>query len=145
MLQAQRGDRQHQNAICVDHERVLVGAMGRTAILDHAQEPRGGLRADAMVEHDHAVGDIFLHTIARQRLFAVFAGDDGGDALLLQPAKQAAQFGAQDELVGEAGEQRLDGIQRHALGADGVDGGPQANEQAFQVVFAVCSISLRSI
>ena len=35
---------------------------------------------------------------AGQRLDAVFAGDDGGDAAVLQPGEQAAQFGAQDAL-----------------------------------------------
>ena len=91
---------------------------------------------DAMVEHDDAVGDVLFQSLARQRRFAAFAGDDGRHAFVLQPAKQAAQFGAQDERIGQAGEERLDGIQHDALGADRVDGMPEADEQSFQIVFA---------
>ena len=56
--------------------------------------------------------------------------------LVLQPAKQAAQLGAQDGGVGQPGEERLDGVEHHALGADAVDRVPQPDEQPFQVVLA---------
>ena len=69
-------------------------------------------------------------------LLALLAGDDGGDALVLEPAEEPAQLGAQDGLVGQAGEERLEGVEHDALGADGVDGVAEADEQAFQVVFA---------
>ncbi len=39
--------------------------------------------------------------------FAAFAGDDGGHAFVFQPAKEAAQFRAQDERIGQAGEERF--------------------------------------
>ena len=39
-------------------------------------------------------------------------------------------------VVGQAGEQRLDGVQHDALGADRVDGVAQADEQPLQVVLA---------
>ena len=74
--------------------------------------------------------------MAGQGSFALLSGDDGGDALVLEPAEEAAQLGAQDELVGQAGEQGLDGVQHHPFGADGVDGVAQADEQALQIVLA---------
>ena len=39
-------------------------------------------------------------------------------------------------MVAQRGEQRLDGVQHDALGADRVDGRVQADEQAVQIVFA---------
>ena len=39
-------------------------------------------------------------------------------------------------VVGKAGKERLDGVEHHPLGADGVDGVTQADEKPFQVVFA---------
>ncbi len=96
VLQAERGDRQHRDAVLVDQERVLVGAVRRAAVLDDAQPARRDLLVDAVVEQDHAVGDVFLQALAGQRAgSAALAGDDGGDALVLQPAEQAPQLGAQ--------------------------------------------------
>ena len=92
------------------------------AVLDDAQPPRRDLLGDAVVEQDHAVGDVLLQALAGQRPVAALAGDDGGDALVLEPAEQPAQLGAQDRLVGQAAEQRLDGVEHDPLGADGVDG-----------------------
>ena len=57
-------------------------------------------------------------------------------AVLLEPAEQAAQLGAQYGFVFEAGEQRLDAVEEHALGADGIDGVAEPDEQAFEVVLA---------
>ena len=97
-----------RDAVLVDEERVLVGAVRAAAVLDDAQAPRGHLLGHAVVEQDHAVGDVLLEPLARERAVAALAGDDRGDALVLQPAEQAAQLGAQQRLVGEAAEQRLD-------------------------------------
>ena len=74
----------------VDQERILVGAVRRAAVLDDAQPPRGDLIQHAVVEQDHAVGDIFLDAVAGELAFAALAGDDRGDALVLQPARTAA-------------------------------------------------------
>ena len=70
--------------------------------------------------------------------------DDGGHALVLQPAKQPANFRAQHALVGKPRKQRFDGIQHHPLCPDGIDGVAQTDKQAFEVVLAVSSISERS-
>ena len=80
------------------------------------------LLGDAMVEQDDAVGDVFLQSLSRERALAALGGDDGGHALILEPAEQAAQFRAEDGGVGQAAEERLDGVEHDALGADGVDG-----------------------
>jgi hypothetical protein len=63
-----------------------------------------------VVEQDHAVGDVLLQALAREGPFAALAGNDGGNALVLQPAEQSPQLRTQQRLVGEAAEQRLDGI-----------------------------------
>ncbi len=65
-----------------------------------------------------------------QRAAAALAGDDGRDALCLQPLEQTTQFRAQDRLVVQATEQRLYGVDDDALGANGVDGEAQPDEQA---------------
>ena len=55
-----------------------------------------------MVEQDHAVGDVLLQTLPGQGLLAALGRDDGGDALVLEPAEQAPKLGTEDGIVGEA-------------------------------------------
>ena len=73
------------------------------------------------------------------------AGHDGGDAFVLQPAEQAPQLGAQDCALVSPANSSLDGIQHHALGADGIDGVAETDEQASRSYSPVSSISLRSM
>ena len=80
VLQLQRCDREHRDAIAVDQERILVGAVAGPAILHHAQPARGNLIDDAMIERDDAIRHVFFQTLAGQRLVALFTRDDGGDA-----------------------------------------------------------------
>ena len=129
-------DRHDGDAAGVDEEGKLVGAVGRAAVLDDPQPAGGDLLDDAVVEQDHAVGDVLLQAVAGQRALAPLAGDDGGDALVLEPAEQPAELGPQDGGVGQAAEQDLDGVQHDALGADRVDGVAEADEQPFEVVLA---------
>ena len=70
------------------------------------------------------------------RGLALLAGDNGGHAAILQPAEQPAQLGAEDGVIGQPGEQRLEGVEDDALGADGIDGVPEPDEQPFEIVFA---------
>ena len=79
------------------------------------------LVGDAMVEQDHAVGDVFLETEAGERIFAALAGDDRSYAEGFQELKQPANFRAQQCRVGEAGKQRLDRVEHDALRADRLD------------------------
>jgi hypothetical protein len=63
------------------------------------------------------------------------SGHDCRNALLFQPAKKAAQFGAQDRDIRQTCKKSFDSIQHHALGADGINRVIQSDEQAFQVIF----------
>ena len=90
-----------------------------------------------MVEQDHAVGDVLLQPLPRERPLPALAGDDGGDPFVLQPPEQPLQLGAQDRLIVEAAEERLDGVEHHALGADAVDGVGEPDEETAEVVLAV--------
>ena len=89
-----------------------------------------------MVQHDDAVGDVLFQALAGERALTALAGDDRRDPLVLEPAEQPAQLGAQDGGVGQAPEERLDGVEHDAPGADRVDGMAQADEDAFEVVLA---------
>ena len=71
-----------------------------------------------MVEKDDAVGDVLLEALTRERVDAALAGDDGGDAALLQPGEQTPQLGAQDAGIAESGKERLDGVEHDAARAD---------------------------
>ena len=136
VVQAGGGDRQHRNAALVDQERVLVGAVRGPAVLDHPQPPRGDPRLGAVVEQDHAVGDVFLQSVPRQAAVAALGGDDRGDALLLQPAEQPPQLGTQDGEVLQPGEQRLQRVEHDPLGAHGLDRVAEPDEKSLQVVVA---------
>ncbi len=98
--------------------------------------PRGNLLIDPVVEQDDAVGHVFLQPVARQLFAPALGGDDGGHAFVLEPAEEPAQLGAQDGFVGQAGEQRFQRVQHHALGADGINREVQPDEQPFQVILA---------
>ena len=89
-----------------------------------------------MIQQDHAVGDVLFQTVASKPALATLGSDDGRDTLVFQPTEQPPQFRAEDALVRQAGEERLDGVQHHALRASRVNGVSQADEQAFQIVLA---------
>jgi hypothetical protein len=98
VLQRERGDGQHADSVLVDQERILVGPLRRAAVLDHAQTARRDLLDDPVIQEDDAVGDVFLETVPGQRPVAALPGDHRRDPLVLQPAEQAAQLGAQDPI-----------------------------------------------
>ena len=118
VIEAQGGDGQDGDAFVADQEGIFVGAVGRAAVLDHPQAAGGHLVADAMIEDDHTIGDVLLQPVAGEGFCAALACDHRGQALILQPAEEAPQFRPQDGMVGDAGEEGLDRIQHHALGAD---------------------------
>ena len=89
-----------------------------------------------MVEKDDAVGDVLLEPLPRERVGAAFAGDDRRDAALLEPGEQPAQLGAQHAGVAQTGKQRLDRVEHDAARADRAQRVVQADEEAFEVVFA---------
>lgn len=101
-----------------------------------AEPPRGELIVDAMIQHDDAVGDVFLDTPARELPFAALGGDDGGQAAIFQPLEEAHQFGAKDRLVGYRGKERFDGIQHNAFCLDRINGESDTNKQSLKIEVA---------
>ncbi len=83
MRQPGRRNRHHGDALLIDDERILVGAVRRSAILDDTHAAGRQLIAHAVVEENHTIGNIFLKTVARERTIATLAGDDRGDTFLL--------------------------------------------------------------
>jgi len=92
-----------------------------------------------MVEQDDAIRHVLFEASLRQHagFAAALSGDDGRQLPVFQPAKQAANLGAQHGRVGQAREERFDGVEHDALGADAVDGMTESDEQAFEVEVAV--------
>ena len=110
--------------------------MGGTAILDDAQPAGGDLVIHPVIQEDDAVADILLQTVACEGLFALLAGDDSRDALVLEPEEEPSQFGAHDGLIRQAGKERFKAIKHNALGSNAVNRRAEADEQALQIVFA---------
>ena len=119
-----------------DEERILVRAVVRAAVLDHAQAARRDLIVDAVVEQDHGIRDVLLEPLPGQGTLATLARDHGGDALVLQPPEQPSQFRPEDGVVLQARKQRLDGVEDDALGADRPNRVIEPDEQPFEVVLA---------
>src|SRR5512144_848421 len=94
-------DGKHRDAAFVDEERIFVGAVRGTAILQHAQAARDGVILNAMIEEDYAIGDIFLETMPREGALTSLPGDDRRNALILEPSEEAAQLRAQHAGIGK--------------------------------------------
>ena len=136
VLERHRGHGQHADAVGIDQERILVGAVVRAAILHDAQPARRHLIVDAVIEQNHGIRHVLLEPLSRQQALAALARNHGGDALILQPAKQPSQLRPQDRVVLEAGKQRLDRVEDDAFGADRSNRVVEPNEETFEVVFA---------
>jgi hypothetical protein len=133
---AQRSDRKDGEAVVVDQERAFVAAVTGTSILDDPQPPGRNLLRDPMIQNDDAIGDIFFQPMPGERSVAPFPGDNRRHALFLEPLEQPPQFGPQDGRVRQSGEQGFNRIQHDPLGPNRVDGVPQADEQAVEVILA---------
>jgi hypothetical protein len=107
----------------------------RAPIFDEAQAPGGDLVHHPVAQEQHRVGDVFLNTAAGQGPLASLSGDQCGDALVLQPPEEAAQLGAQDDLVGERREQNLHRVQYDPF-APTESMACQADKEALQIVLA---------
>ena len=134
--QTQRRNGQDAEAVLINQEWIFIGAMGRTAIFDNAQPPRGDLLNHTTIEDDDAVRDIFFQSIPRQSAVALFASDDGRDAFFLQPPEQAPQFSAKNGCIAQAGEQALDRVEHHAFCTQCFNGIIEPNENSFEVILA---------
>jgi hypothetical protein len=136
VLEPHRGDRQHREAVGADQERILVGAVRRAAVLDDAQAPRRDLVDDAVVEQDHAVGDVFLEAVAGERVLAALAGDDGVTPRSFSQRKSGRSSARRMPWLGRPANSASIVSRHDPLGADRVDRVAEADEQALEVVLA---------
>src|SRR5688500_6797955 len=104
-------------------------------IFHDAQPTRREVFRDAMVEHDDAVGDVLLQSLPRYAAIASLAGNDRRNALVLEPAKEAPEFGAQNRFIRQPAEQRFESVQGNPFCADRVDRVTEAYKEPFEVVF----------
>src|ERR1041384_561879 len=110
--------------------------MHGSSILDYSQPPGRNLLNDAVVEQDHAIGDIFLQTVSCKDAFATFRRDDRRDPPTFQPPKEPPEFGAKDQFVRQCGEQGFDRIEHDSFCLDVIDGMTKPEEESFQIVLA---------
>lgn len=136
MLERHRGHGQHADAAGIDQERILVGAVVRASILHDPQAARRHLIVDAVIEENHRIRHVLLEPLLRQEAGAALAGNDGRDALVLQPPKQTPQLRPEDAVVLEACKQRLDRVEDDAFGSHRANRVIEPDEEAFEVVFA---------
>ena len=107
------------------------------AVLDDAQAAGRDLLDHAMVQQDHAVGDVLLEAVAGQSVPSPRSPVMTAVTPLSLSQRNSRRSSARRMAsLDQAGEQRLDGVQDDALRADRVDGVAQADEQALEVVFA---------
>ena len=110
--------------------------MSGAPVFDHPQPPGGDLVLHTLIQQDDRVRDVFFDAVPGQRPLAPLPGDDGSDAEFFKIAEQAAQFGAQQHLVGQPPEQGLHRVQDHPFGPHAVNGVLYSDEEAFQIVLA---------
>ena len=89
-----------------------------------------------LLQQNDAVGDIFFDAVPGQSAVAAFRRDDRRQVMLFQPMQQAAQFRAQDGVVRDAREQRIDTVEHDALRPHRLHRVSEANEQSLQIIFA---------
>ncbi len=129
-------DRQDREPLLVDEEGVLVGPVGRAAVLDHPQPPGGLLFGDPVIQQDDAVGHVLLEAVAGQALLPALGGDDGRHAPVLEPAEEAAKLGPEDGLVRQAREEGLHRVEDDAPRPHGLDGVSEPRKETLEVVLA---------
>src|SRR6185437_4905161 len=93
VAQAERGDREDRDALLGDEERVFVRAVPAATVFHHPQPPGRDLLLNAMIEQQHAIGDVLLETLARESAFAALGRNDRRDTPIFQPTKEPAELG----------------------------------------------------
>ena len=136
MLKGQRGHGQHADAVGIDEEGIFVRAVVGAAVFDDAQAPRRDLIVDAMVEQNHRVRDVFLESLPGEGPLAALARDDGRDALLLQPAEQPSQLGAEDRRRSSAPRTAIRWCRGPRAWRRRADRITEPDEQPFEIVLA---------
>ena len=91
---------------------------------------------NAVVEQDHCIRHVFLEPLPGQQALAALACDHRGHASVFQPPEQPPQFGPDDALIRQAGEQRFDRVEDDALRPDRLNRVVEPDEQAFEIVVA---------
>ena len=143
--QTERGNRQYRKAFFVNKEWILVRTMRCAAILHNPHTARGNLILYAMIEKNDAVGDIFLEPVTCERSFAALAGDDGSHTFFFQPAKQAAQLGANGCFIRQTREECFKSIENNAFSAERLMACSSLRKRPSRSYSPVSSISDRSI
>ena len=87
-----------------------------------------------MVEQDYTIGDVLFKPVSGQRTFASLTGNHRGHSSILNHLKKR-RSSARSTARSVSGEQRFDGIEYHALGADPIDGVCKANKEPLKIVF----------
>ena len=89
MRQRQRGNRQHGEAIVVDHVGVFIGPVGASPVLDDSQAAGGDLFVDPMVQHDHAIGEVFFEPVTGQRaVVSALRRNDRRKVVVVEPTEE---------------------------------------------------------
>ncbi len=98
----------------------------------------------AVVQGDHAVGHVLLEAVTGDSALTALGRHDGGDALRLQPAEEAAQLGSELCRVVEGGEEDLECVEHHPLRPVSSMANPILMNSASRSQSPVWSIRLRS-
>ena len=83
MVQFHGSNRQDRDSVFVDQEGIFVRSMTRSTVLDDAHSSRGYLLVDAVVQQDHAIGNVFLQTVPGEGSVAFFGGNHCGKIAVL--------------------------------------------------------------
>jgi hypothetical protein len=92
------------------------------------------------------VGDGLLDAVPRQHAGVPLRGDHRREPALPQPSGQPPDFGAQDPMIRQFAEQRLERVEHHPAGAHALDRIRDADEQAVEIVLAgLCHLGARDM
>jgi hypothetical protein len=111
--------------------------VARAPVLHDPEHAREDLLADAVIQEDHAVGDVLFEALPRQRPLATLRGDDGGDVTVLEPLEEPAQLRPDDGEVLERGEEDLERIEGDPFRFHRIDSVAEPEEQPLEVVFPI--------
>ena len=66
--------------------------MGAATVFDDTETPGGNLILNPVVKIDDTVGNVFLKSVAGKRVGSCLAGNNSGQVVLLEPAKEPLEF-----------------------------------------------------
>jgi hypothetical protein len=136
MIQSDGGYRNNRNTFFSDQKRILIGAMRGAAVLDDTQAPGGKLVDGAVIEQDHAIGDVFLETMPGQRASPRSPVMTEVTPRCFNQSNSRRSSARRTAVFEKPPKRRFEGVQHHALRADRIDGEPQSDEQPSEVEVA---------